>query len=82
MKIKLGDVVRITWEDAWSSDRYTTYEKIKSEPPLLMFTVGHVIRNDKTGMTLGRETSDADRNEYRYVSHIPRENIRKIKVLK
>lgn len=81
MKVKLGDVVKVTWEDAWSSDSYRTYDTIKNEEPLLLYTVGHVMRNDKTGISLGRELQP-NLNEYRYIQHIPHGMIRKITVLK
>lgn len=83
MKTKIGDIVDITWEDAWASGEYFTLEQIKKEKPYIGHTVGIVIRHDKTGTTLAQEFGFGARTaDYRRVHHIPKAMVRKIKVLK
>jgi hypothetical protein len=84
MKVKLGDIVDITWEDAWAdSKNYYTVESIKDEKPYIGHTIGKVIRHDKHGTTIAQEYGFGERApDYRRIHHVPRSMVRKIKVLK
>jgi hypothetical protein len=79
--MKLGSVVKITWEDAWSDPNYYTYKSISEEKPYLTHSVGILIGNDKSGMSIARERFDSD-GRFRSVQHIPYKMIRKVKALK
>lgn len=80
MKLKLGDPVRIDWEDAWSnSNAYFTFKNIKEEKPYIGHAVGELIQNDRSGMTVAIECFG---NRHRHIEHIPRSLIRKVKRLR
>lgn len=76
---KLGKVVRIHWEDAWSSGDYYTSKDIHEQGPFEGISVGICIRDNKSGVSIAREKFG---ERYRTVQHIPRAMIRKVVVLK
>ena len=83
-EVKLGDIVDITWEDAWAdSQNYYTVDSINSESPYIGHTVGKVIRHNKYGTTIAQEYGFGSRvDDFRRVHHVPKAMVRKIKVLR
>jgi len=77
----LGKIVEVKWEDAWFSDRSFNFDDIKKEDPFYLTTVGYVIRDDKTGITLSPELSFRS-GLYRNCHHVCRAMIRKVRRLK
>ncbi len=72
--------VLVTWEDAWSdSDNYYRLDSIAKEKPFICHSIGHVIQHDRSGITLAMEFFN---KRYRKVQHIPRQMVRKVKVLR
>jgi len=85
-QIVLGEtIVRVDWEDAWSNGDYWTLDEISDAQPFLAILVGTVIRNDKAGVTVARETfpsSEYGELRFRDVHHVPRKMIRKVTIVK
>ena len=77
IKHKIGDVVRVEWEDSWTnSGKIYDFADINAEEPFVGRAIGEIIRNDKSGMTLAHESFAG---HFRLVHHIPRSLIRKVK---
>ena len=81
-RLKLGDAVRITWEDAWSeADHNYSVEDILDEKPFIVESVGILIRNIKEGVSIARDLRHLD-NKHKFVFHVPRAMIHSIRRLK
>lgn len=79
----VGQVVQMTWEDAWANDGYWNDEEFKSSRPYIIEQYGLVVQDDASGITTTAERMPKDaRGQYRHVHHVPRGMIRKIRVLK
>ena len=77
MARKLGDIVEITWEDAWADTARFTPDEVAREKPYVGRSAGFLIRDDRQGMAIGR---DIFGTRYRDVQFIPRAMIRGVEV--
>ena len=78
IKHKIGDVVRVEWEDSWTdSTKVYSLAGINEEKPFVGRAVGEIVRNNKSGITLAHESFTE--GHFRLIHHIPRYMIRKVK---
>lgn len=71
---KVGDLVAVTWTDAWFDEPATTPDQWKDDCP--MVTYGRLMRKGPIVTVAGE---DAGPGEYRSVSHIPRGMVKRIR---
>lgn len=65
-------IVKVVWEDAWSSSESNwTSKTLKKEPKMLLTSVGHLINDGPDGVDLGMEYCPAH-DDYRKVQHLPK----------
>ena len=74
-KLKVGQLVKITWHDAWY--RYFSSDLIG---PLKSYVVGWVVHIDKDGVKVCAEKTEF--GEYRSEHYIPKEMVKKVRVMK
>lgn len=80
--MKLGEVVAIKWEDAYSSSGWKNMKDLRPEhyKPLIVFSFGVIIMFSKDMVLICMSLNTKDR-EYADTLYIPRKNIISIKVL-
>jgi hypothetical protein len=74
----LKPIVRVDWEDAWSSTGDYNQDDIDLHEPLICHSAGFLVRDDKSGVTLAVEIFDESDDPFRKVQHIPRGMVRKV----
>ena len=68
-------IVKVVWEDAWSSSESDwTRAMLQKEPKMMLTSVGYLINDGPDGMDLGMEYCPAQEN-YRKIQHIPKQYI-------
>lgn len=78
-KIKLGQVVEVTWEDAFQYGDYATPQEAKEHPRMFLNSSGYLLRDDKGAVVIGMDQLPDGR--YRDIKHIPRGLVVKVKGL-
>jgi len=75
---KYPHIVEVVWEDAWSnSTKYYTREELDAEQPLVLHSVGYLLKDDKSGVALTVEHNPQGEHS-RHIMFIPRGMIRKM----
>lgn len=78
MNMKLGDIIEVTWEDAWSNSH--GYADPEHEyKPLIIKDVGYFIQENEHGVTMVR--SKGKQSKYRGETFTPWAMITGIEVL-
>ncbi len=82
--IKPHTPVKVIWEDAWSDrSQLATPEQAETFGGLESFTIGFMLANNKSGVSLGQTlVPEINKEEYRSTFFIPKGMIKKIVVLK
>lgn len=80
-KSRVGQCLRIEWEDAWTNSDTWIQSEVDEAPPLIMTLYGYCVRDDKSGITVTMETHPKG-GRYRIVWHVPKAMIRKVQCLK
>jgi len=80
-KAKLGDVVCVTWLDAWTETTEETVEQMSDT--CIVTTTGELVRLEENIVSVGPEVVDygTTGKKFRGCTHIPRAIVKDIKVL-
>lgn len=76
MKVKIGDVVSVSWDDAWRDTSMYTTTELQKASPLRLRSVGILASLNKSGCVVAQE--DKHRDGYRAIHFIPKAMIVKI----
>lgn len=74
-KLKEGRLVKITWNDAWYR-----FSPSDLTGPLVTYIVGWVVYVDKEGVKICTEKNEF--LDYRHEHYIPRNMVKKVRVMK
>ncbi len=78
MKMKLGDIIEITWEDAWSNS-HGYFDSNYEYQPMTITDIGYFMQENEQGVTMVRSIGKESKG--RGETFTPWEMIRSIEVL-
>jgi len=78
-RLKLNDIVEITWLDATSDSSWRNEEKVKKDVPAICHSVGYFSAQNKTAIVI---SPDKNNSKERSSTVIPLGMIKKVRKLK
>ena len=75
-------LVRVEWEDSAGLGRWRDLQVVKKEEPLVIVTVGYLLRDDEKGITIAGSWDSQSMPNVADATVIPRSAVRKVESLR